>query len=321
MVPATTGPGGPSVTRNRVRAGWTVPVIGAGVVLGIGGLVVRHNAAPLRAFCQLRAQLAAFDGALTKSTGPLPEFKPPPALPGCTAINLRYDLGLVTALVALVVTAVGLLFLMVRSRNAAAAGSAWPVRRRMDAAAAWLDARLPGRRPGSPPRLRGGFLAVLSLVLLVVAGAGGASLWNSYKRSEQIQTYETANALLAAIKLPPGMKHAPGVCQFTVCATSSQSPAQIEPFLRRVLHGGPIPALSNLLACPLNACPVTIYGQFHGTLAFGDALRNLIVVRNGKPPKGAIPVHPNLHAHRGQPVGYWFGSQVTIDAIDPRQPD
>jgi hypothetical protein len=308
--------------RKGVRPGWSVAVIVAGVAAGVAGLVVEHNAAPAHSLCQLAGQLQSFDQSLSNSVGSLPAFRPP-VITTCGSANLRYDGGLIAALVGLALAIGGLAWLMRRSRRSARQGAPWPVRRRMDAAANWLDVRLPRARTGSQPRLRGGFLSVLAVLVVVVAVGGLIWQWDSYQRSQQIQTYETANAVLAAIKLPPDMKHAPGPCQFTVCATSRQSPAQIGPFLRRLLHGAPAPAV-NALLCPIpiqGNCPVTIYGHFHGAVAFGDALQNLIVIRNGKPPKGAVPIHPNLHSRPGQPVGYWYGSQVTIDAIDPRQTD
>jgi hypothetical protein len=91
--------------------------------------------------------------------------------------------------------------------------------------------------------------------------------------------------------------------------------------LRRLLHGGPAPALAALIACIPGRCPVTVYGHYDGALAVGDAFWHLLIVRNGKPPKGAVPIHPDVPPRAGHPAGYWYGSDIMIGTVNPQQPN
>ena len=292
--------------------------MGLGVAVGVAGLVVRHDVQPARTLCHLTAQIHSFEQALTTQTGALPGL--PAKATSCAAVDLRYALGLVAALLGLAIVAVGFAWLMRRSRRAAVSGAPWPIRRAMEATAGWLDARMPGRRTKSPPRLRGGFLAVLSVILIAVAVSGTVSLWQSHQRSVQMHTYLTATAALTTVKLPLGLRRTSD-CGDTVCASSRLTPSQLEPMLRRLLHGGPAPALAALIACIPGRCPVTVYGHYDGALAVGDAFWHLLIVRNGKPPKGAVPIHPDVPPRAGHPAGYWYGSDIMIGTVNPQQPN
>jgi hypothetical protein len=290
-----------------------------GLAAGVVGLIVRHNAASARTLCHLDEQVRTFEQSLAAQVGPLPG--PAAKAVSCASLDLRYDLGLVAALLGLAITLGGFLWLTCRSRRAARVGAPWPIRRAMDAAAGWIDAHLPGGHARSQPRLRGGFLAILTAILVAIAVGGAISLWNSHQRSERIYTYETATAALAALPLPVGLqRESPAACGDTVCARSNLTPPQLDPMLRALLHGTPNPAITDLIACPASdRCPVTAFGHFDGALAVGNAFWHLLVVRDGKPPKGAIPVHPTLHLRPGRAYAYWFGSDVYIGTIDPRQ--
>jgi hypothetical protein len=292
--------------------------MGLGVAVGLAGLAVRHDAQPARTVCHLSAELHSFDESLIQQTGPLPGLSAKAT--GCAFLDLRYALGLVAALLGLLIVAAGFVWLMRRSRRAAASGTPWPVRRTMEAAASWIDARVPGGRAGSAPRLRGGYLAVLSVLLVVVAIGGAVSLWQSHQRSAQIHSYVVATAALTALKLPAGLQRT-AACADTVCASSRLSPGQLAPILRRLLDGAPIPAVTALIPCPVGRCPVTVYGHFDGSVVVGNAFWHLLVVRNGKPPKGAVPLHPGLRVRAGHAYGYWYGSDVMIGTINPQQSD
>ena len=304
----------------RVRAGWTVPVIGVGVAISVAGLVVRGDAAPARTVCQVNAQVQSFMQSVSGKVGRLPGL--PTKATSCAALDLRYDLGLVGALVGLVIAMAGFVWLMRRSRRAARSGAPWPIRRTLDAAARWLDARLPGNRYGAEPRIRGGFLAGLGVVLVVAAVGGAVSVWDGYQRSQQIHGYEAATTALTALQLPHGLQREPaGACgDETVCARSSLNPPQIGPFLRHLLDGAPNPSATAAIPCA-GPCPVVIYGHYDGALTVGIAFWHLLIVRDGKPPRGAIPARPSIPARAGRPAAYFLGSDIDIGTVDPRQSD
>ena len=241
----------------------------------------------------------------------------------CAALDLRYDLGLAGALLGLVIVVAGFAWLMRRSRRAALAGTPWPIRRTMDASARWLDRRLPGGRTGTAPRLRGGFLAVLGAILLAIAVSGAVSRWKNYERSRAVHTYEVATAGLAASKLPPTIRRGAAAgawadCGSTICAASKLNPPQVEPILRRLLHGGPMPAITNLIPC-VSPCPLSVFGHYDGSWAIGIAFWKLVVVRDGRVPKGAIPARRAVRPRPGVPYAYFLGTDVSISTIDPRQ--
>jgi hypothetical protein len=286
--------------------------MGLGLLLGTGGLAVRHDAEPARDFCHFNAEAVSFEQSF-KSVG----LRGLPAkAPSCSALDLRYDLGLAAALLGLVIAAVGFVYLMRRSWRANALGTPWPVRRAMDAAARWLDARVPGAN--SQPRLRGGYLACFSAVVLAAAVLGAGSLWQSHQRSQQARAYALARAALPSLQLPPVLKRVTGSCGGgEICAQSTLNPPQLESILRHLLHGAPRPELRALLPCP-GACPVTIYGQFDGVPVVGDAAWHPVVVRNGKPPKGAVPAFYRRRPRPGRPRLWERGSEVSIGLIAPR---
>jgi hypothetical protein len=190
----------------------------------------------------------------------------------------------------------------------------------MDAAALWIDARLPGRSDGPQPRLRGGFLTALRMLLIVVAIVAGGSLWNSYQRSNQLRTYETATTALAAVQLPGWLHEGPATCGDTVCATSVRRPAQVAPTLRTLIHGVSLTRL-DIPCVAANRCPIALIGHYDGALTIGTVFWGFLAIRHRKPANGAIPLHPNLHVKPGQARGYWYGSDVYIDTIDPRSSD
>jgi hypothetical protein len=300
----------------RRRVGWAPLLIGVGVLAGLAGELIREAAAPARAVCQVNAQFGSIERLLTTNVGPLPGL--PTKAPSCTALDLRYDLGLGTALSGLAMILVGFVLAIRRGRRAADAGRPWPLRRAMDATATWLDVHLPGSRGRSTPRLRGGYLAALSAILVILAVSGAISWWNGYQRSERVHTYETATAALTTERLPPNIQRVAGPCGDTICATSALNPPQLDRELRHLLNGAPMPPLTAMVPCP-GPCPVTLFGHFDGAVAIADAFWNLVVVRNGKVRKGAIPARRGVRARRGVPDAYYLGSTILIDTIDPRQ--
>jgi hypothetical protein len=87
----------------------------------------------------------------------------------------------------------------------------------------------------------------------------------------------------------------------------------VSPRLLRRPHDAPDPKLAGTLACA-GSCPVTIFGHYHGYPVVGIAFSHLVIVRNGHPPAGAVPVPRLGHAHQQL---YYLGSEIDIGAVSP----
>jgi hypothetical protein len=306
----------------RVRPGWTLPVTALGAITGVVGLVVRNGAAGGHAACQFIAQFQSFNQALTKSVGRLPSQPSLSGAPaGCASFDLRYNLGLAIALLGAAIVLVGFACLMRRSRHASAASTPWPIRRSFDTAALWLDRRIPGHGVNAKPRVRGGFLAVLATVALVLAASAGVAGWQHYRSSEQTAAYLSADRALPTITLPATIEREPSAsCGEEVCGRSRLNPPQLEHALAALVHGKPNSFLTDLLACA-GPCPVTIYGHYDGEIAIAIAFWHLGVTRNGHVPKGATPARAGLTPRPGHPYGYFRGSNITVELADPDPSD
>jgi hypothetical protein len=270
----------------------------------------------------LIAQFQSFTRALTKSVGPLPSHPSLSGAPaGCAAFDLRYDLGLIVALLGAASALVGFICLLRRSRRAGAAGTPWPIRRRFDATASWLDRRIPGGEVDAKPRLRGGFLAVLVTAALVLAVLAGVSRWQHYRNSEQAAAYLNAYHALPNIRLPATIKREPSSsCGGEVCGHSPLNPPGLKRMLEVLVHGTPNSLITDLTGCA-GPCPVTIYGHYDGEVAIATAFSHFNVTRDGHLPKGAIPVRADLTPRRGRPYAFFLGSDITIELADPDQND
>jgi hypothetical protein len=84
----------------------------------------------------------------------------------------------------------------------------------------------------------------------------------------------------------------------------------LRPVVESLLSGRSSTALCSLLtqqaALP---CPVTVYGTITGYPAVATIFRHLIIVRNGRPPAGAVPVRPTSHG------AYFLGSDVNLSLM------
>jgi len=272
--------------------------------------------------CQFTAQFQSFTHALTKSVGPLPSHPLLSGAPaGCASLDLRYDLGLAVALAGAATVLVSFICLLRRGRRAAAAGTPWPIRRAFDAAASWLDRRLPGDRVAAKPRIRGGFLAILATALLLVAVSAGTAWWQSYRSSEQTNAYLTAYHALPSITLPTTIEREPSSsCGEEVCGHSPVNPPQLEHTLEAAVHGTPDAFVTDLVGCA-GPCPITIYGHYDGVIAIASAFWHFDVTRDGYLPKGATPARPGLTPRPGHPYAYFLGSDIIIELANPDQND
>ena len=302
----------------RVQPGWTLPVTALGAITGVVGLVIRNGAAGGHTACQFIAQFQSFTQTLTKSVGPLPTHPSLSGAPvGCASLDLRYNLGLAIALSGAAILLVGFICLVRRSRRASAAGTPWPIRRRFDAAASWLDRRIPGGGVNTKPRVRGGFLAVLTTVALFVAASAAVAGWQHYRNSEQNAAYLSAYHALPTITLPPTIEREPSAsCGEEVCGHSRLNPPQLEHALEALIHGTPNSLITDLTGCA-GPCPVTIYGHYQGEIAIAIASWHLTITRDGHLPKHATPARAGLTPRPGHPYAYFLGSNITVELADP----
>ncbi len=286
-----------------VRPGWVLPIAGVvGVLVGVWGFLLAHGQAPVRSLCHVFAS----GDALLKGVG----GSTPPTVPNCTSPDVLYNLGRLMVLVGSAAALVAILALARRGRRAAVAGAPWRTRRATDSVARWLDARLPGRTH-SQPRLRGGYLLGLAAALAVVGVTSGASAWQSHRQAAKLHAYNIANAALADLRLPAAIEREPSsTCGSPVCARSQLMPPQVEPYLLHLLSGTPEPALSRLLGCA-GPCPINVQGQIDGYPVVAIAFWHLLIVRHGKPPKGAIP-DPSGHREV-----FYRGSDIYIGPASP----
>jgi hypothetical protein len=130
---------------------------------------------------------------------------------------------------------------------------------------------------------------------------------------EELAAYHRAEAALPRLVLPSGLRRvAASKCGAPVCARSTLTPKQVQPYLEKLLNGraqAPI-----LLPCIENVCPVNVYGHIDGYPVLGTAFRHVSVlpVKHGQPPKGAIL------AARGRGRLFYLGSDISIGAIQPQ---
>jgi hypothetical protein len=83
------------------------------------------------------------------------------------------------------------------------------------------------------------------------------------------------------------------------------TPAQIEPMLVTMLRG----KRGTVLGQPMESC--SVYGHLNGFPAMGLVFAHLVVIREGSPPPGAIPVRPgNKHA-------FYVGSDISVSLLAP----
>lgn len=236
----------------------------------------------------------------------------------CGGVNLRFNAvavsvvsGAVLALVALVAGR--------RGRTAARQGHPWPVRRFLTRLASSVDRRLPGVAPEGTPRISAGVVGALLSCLLLVGLLVVHDAWADHQRGAEVEHRSKAQAALAALVLPddiaPRAEPDSGCTASAdeLCAFSSRSMEELRPALESLIAGR-----SSTLSCELipqpegMACPVTVYGKIAGYPAVAIASQHMILVRDGDPPPGAVPLRS------GTDRGVFFqGTDVTVGLIVP----
>jgi hypothetical protein len=102
----------------------------------------------------------------------------------------------------------------------------------------------------------------------------------------------------------------------TICASSQLSPEALRPAMEALLSGRSSTVLCSVLTQPHGmACPVTVYGHVAGYRAVANVFQHMIIIRNGQPPAGAVPVRPG--SHRLGPQAYFVGSDITVSLAVP----
>ncbi len=287
------------------RPARTLGILLAGVALFSVGVLVANAAGGRRDACHYNAWIR---GLLNERSA------------SCTALDVRFDAGLGAMGLGAVITALAVGLLILGGRRAARSGSPWPARRTAEAAARWLDGRLPGNARVQP-RLRPGFVSALGLVLVLAAGTGVASARHRHNQDEQthafnlrLAAFNRAEGALYSLTLPSSFRRS-DCAPAQICARTTLTPTQALPILERLIHGTASPAAEN----PLNQCRpgrvcfdnVDIQGSIAGYPATAYAFRWPLRVRHGRPPDGATRI-------TGAPPGsYWDGSSVGIGIASP----
>ena len=233
----------------------------------------------------------------------------------CSSLDAKYHLGLALALGGLAAAIVAGVGLARRSRQAARAGDPWPWRRAASAAAAWIDARLPGQRHGKP-RLRAGYITAMAVVLAAVAVGAAQSAVRNDQRTQQLHSYDKAQRTLATLTLTSAIqRNSSSSCGSPICGYSRLPPPQLKPILERLLDATPDTSLTRILPCPATLtghCPTLLRGQVQGYPVLADTFWHLVVVKHGRPPEGSILI-PSGHGHL-----FLFGSDINISAVEPK---
>jgi hypothetical protein len=276
------------------------PLLGLalGLAVTLAGYLVARHVNEIRLYCAV-------------------EGGSPTGFQSCNSADFQHYAGLVAVLIGCLSSLGAGYALLARSRAATQAGRPWPTRRAAAAVARAIDRSLPGT--GETPRLRGGFVSAVTIVLLVVAVIGGADLWNGDESGKTLAEFQHVNDALEVARLPPALVRSPdhGLCDTGgACAVSALAPTQLTPILEAYLHGtrdteGESPQLCRKLAKLAQPCLVVVRGRFDGYPAVAIAFANLVLVTHGQPPKGAV--------YGGRPHIYFRGSEVSIAPDTPPQ--
>ena len=286
--------------------GWWLPTLAVGgTAVGVKGVTTVNAMSTSRTLCHGLAALNAVTSRLTGvRQGQL----------SCSSLDAKYHLWLELALGGLAVAIIGGIGLARRSSRAARAGDPWPWRRATNTAAAWIDARLPGRRR-TQPRLRAGYITALAVLLAAVAVGAAQSAVRNDQRTQQLHSYDTAQRALTTLTLPGVIERKSSIsCGSPICGYSRLKPAQLEPILARLLAAAPDTSLERILPCPVTLtghCPTLLRGQLQGYPIVADISWHLVVVTHGRPPEGSTPL-PDGHGHL-----FLFGSDINVSAVEP----
>jgi hypothetical protein len=289
----------------KTRPGWALLLLAVGFALGVAGYLVIYTVEPARTLCHDFAQAYALPGE--KAGGKT-------GAPSCATDELRYYAALSGIVVGSVLGLISAVVLLSRSIAATQAGTPWAGRR----AAAALASRLDSHLPGGARRTRPGFVTALVAVLMLGAVVAGAAWWRNYRNTQDLRNYTNAGAALATTRLPADLqRESISMCgdTFPLCAQSRLTPPQLQSWLEHFLHGTVAPEGVSPAACARNVkrgglpCPVTVIGEFGGYPTMGDAFWRFVVVRNGRPPAGAL-------AGRRRYV-YYSGSDIYVGPVLP----
>ena len=233
----------------------------------------------------------------------------------CRSANVLSLVGYATVTFGALVLLISSFLLLRRGARAAAAARPWPLHRATDTAARWIDARLPGRRGGAP-RVRGGVLLMLLVVVVFAGVLYGIAALHKHQRAELLTSYRQAVATVAHRTFPAGIERSPESSCFqgdTACGYSTLNPPQLFDDLRQVVGGdGAVvsagPGDCDLQRTPL--CALTAVGHIDGFRVTAIAFwRGPILHR--RPPRAAVPFTLG-HSHL-----YYLGSTVHVSVNEP----
>ena len=288
----------------RVRAGWTLPAALAGLLAAAAGGWLVRSIAEKKSACEFAAAVDAITGA-------------DGAAMGCGGVSLQFNVGAVLVAFGALLALVALLVAARRGRAAARQGHPWPVRRILTRLAAVVDRLLPGGSAGGAPRISSGVMGALLACLLFVGLIGVHNAWDDHQRRTEAAHRATAEAALARLVLPAGITAgaAPDsgctASAGTLCAFSTRSMEELRPALESLLAGQSRTEMCELVPQPSGMdCPVTVVGEIAGYQAMAIASQHMILVRDGDPPVGAVPLRTGTD--RGVFVK---GTDVTVSLL------
>jgi hypothetical protein len=226
---------------------------------------------------------------------------------GCSRTLFEQAAGGVALLAGVGLALVGGGFGLRRARAAVRGGTPWIIHR-----------QLPGRWSG----LTVGRAAIVGVAVTLVASLFAHDAWSTHARQQRVAAYQRAQRGLPHLQLPAAL-HAvassPAGCRSSSvqrCASSAETPTQLEPALSRLVRGHQVGAAMNTaIGCPGGQCPVEVQGTLRGYPVLILAFRHMLDSRHEAVPPGAVPVKA------GKSVYFWTGSDVVIELVDPNSPN
>ncbi|MGQ0629937.1 MAG: hypothetical protein ACT4P1_02770 [Sporichthyaceae bacterium] len=296
----------PARVAPRVRAGWTLPAALTGLITAsMGGWLV-YSGIQAKTACDL----SSFFADLTENERPAT---------ACSGVNLQLNVGGFMFVAGTLLALVALLAAGRRGRAAARAGHPWPLRRILTRAAVALDRRLPGASPTGAPRIGPTTVGALLSVLLLVGVLAAHDAWSAHQSNAELARRSAAQRALDTLVLPAGVTRSSvddvgcKVDADTVCASSSLPVEELRPAMESLLAGRASTEMCELAPRPNGwPCPVTVQGKIAGYPAIAIVDRHLVMVREGDPPAGAVPLRPG--ATRGV---FFLGTDINVSLLVP----
>jgi hypothetical protein len=235
-----------------------------------------------------------------------------PGAPNCSSVDHRFFLAFGVMVAGALLALVAVVAMYRRAWRSRRAGYPWSTPQ--DRLAVWIDQRLPRRRTGAAPRISGRVVAAASVTLILVAVSLALTGWDTLAKAREADAHHRGQLALASLQMPVELNvEANSICHpspDTLCASSALRPSQVEPLLGQLLHGKPDPRICALLPT-MGDQPCAIYGTVGGYRAMAEAFDHMVVVHDGKPPAGGVPVRP------GSTRAYYVGSNITISLLTP----